>query len=164
MQIRPEQPSHCAAIRKVIAAAFATHPHSNHKEQDIVDALRSAHALTVSLVAIKDEQVIGHIACSQVAINGQFDEWYGLGPVAVAPNHQNKGTGAALIRASIELLTARSANGIVLLGEPAYYERFGFSAAHSLSLPGAPASHFLCLPLRKGVADGVVTYHAAFSV
>jgi putative acetyltransferase len=164
MIIRQEQFSDRNSIGKVILAAFAAHPHSQGNEQDIVDALRAAQALTVSLVAVEGDEVVGHIACSPVSINDELSHWFGLGPVAVRPDRQSRGIGAALVRAAIDQLRARNAEGIVLLGEPSYYQRFGFTARPELQLPGAPASHFLALPLRDRLASGVVMYHTAFDV
>jgi putative acetyltransferase len=161
MLVRPEHSNDRHAIRQVIRLAFKKHPYSQNNEQDIVDALRSAQALTLALVA-EDDGIVGYIACSPVLIDRQPSHWFGLGPVAVRPDKQGKGIGATLVRASIEQLNAINAEGIVLLGEPSYYQRFGFTARAELRLLGVPASHFLSLPLRDRPASGVVTYHPAF--
>jgi putative acetyltransferase len=162
MNIRSEQSRDIAAIHDIILAAFALHRYSSHKEHHIVAALRNAGALTVSLVAEIEQQLVGHIACSQVAIDARASKWFGLGPVAVIPDRQGEGIGAALVHASIEHLNARNAAGIVVLGDPNYYGRFGFEARPELTLAGAPASHFLCLPLSEPIPTGSVSYHAAF--
>jgi predicted N-acetyltransferase YhbS len=162
MNIRPEQPRDIAAIHDIILVAFETHRYSSHKEHHIVAALRNAGALTVSLVAEVDQQLVGHIACSPVAIDAKAGEWFGLGPVAVLPDRQGQGVGGALVKACIEQLRSRSAAGIVLLGDPGYYGRFGFAPRHELTLPGAPATHFLCLPFGASIPTGKVSYHAAF--
>ena len=164
MFIRPEQPSDRDAITSIILAAFHDHPHSQQNEQRIVTALRADHALTVSLVAIEGDEVVGHIACSPVSINEMNSKWFGLGPVAVQPNRQHNGIGAALVRASIAQLVADNAGGTVLLGDPTYYQRFGFAPDAKLILPGVPASHFLCLALGEPIPAGLVAYHSAFSV
>jgi putative acetyltransferase len=163
MHVRREQISDCDSIRDIIRAAFADNPHSQHNEQSIVAKLRAANALTVSLVAVDGAEIVGHVACSPVWINNKKSNWFGLGPVAVRPDRQGHGIGAMLVRASIERLKSFNAEGIVLLGEPAYYGRFGFTAQSELKLPGAPASYFLCLSLGGDIASGVVSYHAAFS-
>jgi putative acetyltransferase len=163
MQVRSEKLSDATVIRDLIEAAFATHRYSDHTEHLIVEALRAAGALTVSLVAEARGQVVGYIACSPVMINGNTGGWFGLGPVAVRPDKQGCGIGAALVRACIESLKLHNAQGAVLLGEPAYYQHFGFAARTELTLPGVPASHFLCLPLRDSIPSGVVTYHPAFN-
>jgi putative acetyltransferase len=82
----------------VTIAAFKTLEISNHTEQFIIEALRAAKALTVSLVAEMDVRVIGHIAFSPVTISDGTPNWYGLGPVSVLPEHQRKGIGNALIK------------------------------------------------------------------
>jgi putative acetyltransferase len=161
MNIRPEHHSDCDSIHRLLIAAFADHPHSQHNEQTIVAVLRAANALAVSLVA-DDDGIVGYIACSPVSINGSTGKWFGLGPVAVQPDRQGKSIGAALVRASIEQLKSANAEGIVLLGEPHYYQRFGFAARPELQLSGVPASHFLALVLHGPIAQGVVTYHPAF--
>ena len=163
IRLRSEQTQDADSIRAVIRAAFATHPLSLHNEERIVDALRDAGVLAVSIVATSDDHVVGHIACSPVVIDDQDCGWYGLGPVAVRPDMQRSGIGAMLVRASITELTQRGAEGIVLLGDLEYYERFGFKQQSRLVLPGAPANHFLSLSLQGGNPSGTVTYHAAFS-
>ncbi len=160
--IRNETMGDIEFIREIHRAAFASHPHSLNSEQDIVDGLRAADALSVSLVAIDNEVVVGHIACSPIMIDVASSNWYGLGPVAVHPDLQGKGIGGALVRASIDQLRTSGASGVVLLGEPDYYRRFGFTARSELKLPGAPASHFLCLPLSAHIPSGIVNYRAAF--
>lgn len=164
MHIRTEQASDLQAIRDIVHAAFAEHPYSAHNEERIVDALRAADALCVSLVAVEGGGAIGYVACSSVTIDGRDCGWYGLGPVAVRPDRQRSGCGSALMLASIEQLRRVGAAGIVLLGEPAYYQRFGFRAHCELVFPGARASHFLSLPLRGEVPAGTVSYHSAFFV
>jgi len=163
IRLRSEQRADADSIRTVIRAAFATHPLSLHNEERIVDTLRDAGVLTVSIVALSNDDLVGHIACSPVAIDGLHCGWYGLGPVAVRPDVQRRGIGAMLVRASIAELEQSRADGIVLLGDFEYYERFGFARQTRLVLPGAPANHFLSLSLQGGNPSGTVTYHAAFS-
>src|SRR5690606_8155510 len=99
--IRDETPDDGRAISEVTIAAFQTLEISSHTEQFIVEALRAAKALTVSLVAELDDQVIGHIAFSPVTITDGTPDWYGLGPVSVSPEHQRMGIGTALIEAGL---------------------------------------------------------------
>ena len=79
------------------ATAFADLAISQHTEQFIIEALRAAGALTLSLVAERNGQVVGHIAFSPVTISDGTDRWYGLGPVSVLPSCQRVGIGKALI-------------------------------------------------------------------
>src|SRR5512134_337309 len=102
--IRDETKADYAAITEVTAAAFESLEISGHTEQFIIEALRSAGALTVSLVAEVDGRVVGHIAFSPVAVSDGARNWYGLGPVSVLPEHQRRGIGKALIREGLSRL------------------------------------------------------------
>jgi len=168
MQIRPETSADIADIRAVTKAAFATAPHSQQTEAAIIDALRAAKAMTLSLVAEQDGEILGHIAFSPVLIDGQDHNWLGLGPVSVHPDHHGTGIGSKLIRTALDQITAMGPNGCVLLGDPAYYARFGFRAAPAdgpaLVYPGVPAEYFQSLPLNGPPLSGTVTYHPAFAV
>ncbi|AWH33519.1 N-acetyltransferase [Stenotrophomonas sp. SAU14A_NAIMI4_8] len=160
--IRPEQPADVAAIHALTEAAFRQAEHSSHTEQLIVDALRDRGELTVSLVAEQDGAVVGHVAVSPVAVSDGSTGWFGLGPISVLPARQGQGVGAALMQAAIDALRSQQAHGCVLLGEPAYYGRFGFRAEPGLILPGVPAEYFQALCLQPPMAQGEVRYSPAF--
>lgn len=160
--IRPEQPADVAAIHALTEAAFRQAEHSSHTEQFIVDALRARGELTVSLVAEQDGAVVGHVAVSPVAVSDGSAGWFGLGPISVLPARQGQGVGAALMQAAIDALRNQQAHGCVLLGEPAYYGRFGFRAEPGLILPGVPAEYFQALCLQPPMAQGEVRYSPAF--
>ncbi len=162
MIIRDERPGDIWAITEVTVAAFADCPYGNHTEQFIIRALREAGALTVSLVAEIDGRVVGHIAFSPVTVGGKNCGWYGLGPVSVLPERQRQGIGKALIRAGLERLRAAGGKGSVLVGDPGYYERFGFRNVPGLVLKGVPKENFLALPFREEKAEGVVVFHEGF--
>jgi predicted N-acetyltransferase YhbS len=164
MQIRDERPGDEAAIGEITRAAFAGVPHSSQTEPRIVEALRQAGALTLSLVAVGDQEIVGHIAFSPVLIDGQPGDWYGLGPVSVEPELQAGGIGTALIRAGLDRLRDIGAHGCVLLGDPNYYRRFGFVADPELTYAGGPPEAFQRLGLTGEPAKGEVTYHPAFEV
>lgn len=163
MIIRPEHPLDIPAIRALITAAFAGAPHSSGTEAAIVDALRNARALALSLVAVDEEEVIGHAAFSPVAIDGQAGSWFGLGPVAVRPDRQRGGVGRTLIAEGLRQLRERGAKGCVVLGDPAYYGRFGFRADPALCYPGVPALYFQRLGFDGDGPTGTVAYHPAFT-
>lgn len=163
MQIRPESPDDSAAIHAVTELAFRGHPHSDGSEPRIVRGLREAGALSVSLVAEVDGEVVGHVAVSPVTISDGSPGWHGLGPISVAPARQRLGVGSALMQAALAQLRTQGAAGCVLLGDPAYYRRFGFQARPGLVYPGPPAEYFMALPLDAALPRGVVTYHPAFS-
>jgi putative acetyltransferase len=90
MIIRKETISDIEAISEITRAAFRSLQISNHTEQFIIDALRKANALTISLVAEIDGKIVGHIAFSPVTISDGATDWYGLGPVSVLPDCQKK--------------------------------------------------------------------------
>ncbi|QDF98059.1 GNAT family N-acetyltransferase [Azoarcus sp. DD4] len=161
--IRPETPEDVAAIDALTVAAFRLAPHTSHTEQFIVRALRAAGALTMSLVAELDGAVIGHVAVSPVAIPEGTPGWFGLGPLSVDPDHQRQGVGTRLMRAALRQLETTGAAGCVVLGEPAYYGRFGFKADSGLVLPEVPTAYFQALAFGDDVPRGVVAYHDAFN-
>ena len=126
MIIRNETVTDIEAIAEVTIAAFRTLPISNHTEQFIINALRAAAALTISLVADIDGRVIGHIAFSPVTISDGVIGWYGLGPVSVLPEYQKQGIGRSLINKGLSLLKELGGQGCALVGHPNYYKRLGF--------------------------------------
>lgn len=164
MNLREEADRDFADIADLITRAFAQAPHRSGTEAAIVAALRDSGALHLSLVAEAGGILIGHIAFSPVAISSGARGWYGLGPISVAPEHQGRGVGAALIRAGLSRLSAQGAAGLVLLGDPAFYARFGFVADPRLKLPGVPAQYFQSRLLLGPMAEGEVRYAAAFGV
>lgn len=162
MIIRDERPSDVAVIYDVTKAAFATMPFSDGDEPELVDKLRVAGALTLSLVAEEHGEVLGHIAFSPVSIASAEGNWYGLGPVSVRPDRQQQGIGGALIRAGLARLEEMGAAGCVLLGHRDYYPRFGFTHDPGLTFAGQINPAFQQLTLRGATPRGEVTYHAAF--
>ncbi len=162
MIIRPENQRDIEEIRGLVTAAFEGAPHSDGTEGAIVDALRQAGALTLSLVAEREGEILGHVAFSPVRIGEQDIEWFGLGPVAVRPDRQRQGVGIRLIEAGLERIRALGGKGCVVLGDPDYYARFGFKANPGLSFPDVPAEYFQCLTFGPDIPRGVVAYHPAF--
>lgn len=163
LRIRHEKAEDAAAIEAVTTAAFRNAAHSDHNEQQIVDALRSAGKLTISLVAEVDRKVVGHAAASPVTVSDGARRWYGLGPVSVAPEHQRRGIGSSLVREVLRLLADRHAAGCVVLGEPAYCERFGFRAQAELQLSGVPPEYFQALAFGSAMPSGRVSCREAFA-
>jgi putative acetyltransferase len=146
----------------VTIAAFKTLEISNHTEQFIIEALRAAKALTVSLVAEMDGRVIGHIAFSPVTISDGTPNWYGLGPVSVLPEHQRKGIGKALVTEGLSRLKAKNARGCCLVGHPDYYRKFGFTNPSGLVHEGVPQEVFFALSFDGHIPQGSVTFHGGF--
>ncbi|MFM5953589.1 MAG: GNAT family N-acetyltransferase [Novosphingobium sp.] len=160
--VRPEWPGEEQAISALITAAFATAPHAGGNEATIVESLRKAEDLILSLVATDAVRIVGQAAFSPVSIADGTGGWFGLGPVAVLPDAQCKGIGGKLIRAGLAQLAARGAAGCVVLGDPAYYGRFGFSAVPQLTYPGMPPEYFQALRFSGPVPTGTVRYAPAF--
>ncbi|MEN5273207.1 N-acetyltransferase [Stenotrophomonas lactitubi] len=161
LAIRPESIDDHVAIHKLTEMAFRDAVHSSHTEHHIVDALRERGELSMSLVAEDAGLLVGHVALSPVSVQDGSQGWFGLGPISVLPQ-QGRGVGTALMRAAIEALRGKGARGCVLLGEPAYYGRFGFRAVPGLVLPGVPAAYFQALCLQPPMAQGEVRYSPAF--
>jgi putative acetyltransferase len=164
MIIRPELPTDFASIRNIHIAAFANHPYSHQTEHLIVEGLRADGAMTLSLVAEVDGNVVGQIAFSPVKIDGKDCGWLGLGPVAVTPSLQRQGIGQALVNEGLKQIRGLGARGCVLVGDPAFYRRFGFQNNPVLRMEGVPPEVVMCLPMGDKMLAGNVTHHPAFFV
>ena len=163
--IRSERATDAESISQVTYAAFLGKFSDHPTEHLIVDGLRGAGMLTLSLVADADGKVLGHVAFSPVTINNEFIGWYGLGPVSVVPELQKQGIGSKLIRAGLAKLRELDAKGCVLEGSPDYYQRFGFKPYAGLTYHASPAPEFfMALPFYEEVPEGAVEYHKAFYV
>ena len=160
--IRTETSADIDAITEVTSAAFETLEISNHTEQFIIEVLRAAKALTVSLVAELDGRVVGHVAFSPVTISDGTRDWYGLGPVSVLPEYQGKGFGKALIQEGLLRLKDIDAKGCCLVGHPQYYRKFGFENVAELVLEGVPQDVFFALSFDGHFPHGNVTFHEGF--
>lgn len=145
VHVRPETTADIDAIHRITTEAFLEAPHTDHTEQFVVQQLRHSGALTISLVAEVDGELVGHVA------------------ISVTPAWQGKGIGSALMHHVLQQLKITGAAGCVLLGDPAYYARFGFLPDPRLILPDVPPAYFQALPFGTDVPQGVVTYHAAFN-
>ncbi|EJG1709461.1 N-acetyltransferase [Vibrio parahaemolyticus] len=166
MKIRAENHSDITEIETLIYRAFENHPHhepgAKPTEHLIVNKLRDAKVLSLSLVCEDQTGIIAHIAFSPILINGEESVWYGLGPVSVMPERQGEGIGGALIREGLSQLKTQGIEGVVLLGEPKYYGRFGFESQPNLTFPGVPSEYFLAISLANNIPTGEVAYHSAF--
>jgi putative acetyltransferase len=180
--IRDEVPGDAAAIAAVLAAAFEPVAGSPPAETELVAALRAAGALSLSLVAeAPDGTLVGHIAFSPVTVGGPSEgsgegsgadsgagRLLGLAPLAVLPSWQGHGVGTELVEAGLAGARAAGAALVFVLGEPAYYRRFGFRSAAERGIAwehAAPAEAFMALALAPGAGAaprGVLRYHAAF--
>ncbi len=160
--IRDETVDDLATITDVTVAAFKSLEISSHTEQFIIEALRSAGALTVSLVAEVESRVVGHIAFSPVTISDGTDRWYGLGPVSVLPEYQRMGIGKALVQEGLSRLKALGARGCCLVGHPQYYRKFGFENVAGLVHEGVPPEVFFVLSFDGHLPQGTVTFPEGF--
>jgi putative acetyltransferase len=161
--VRAENPGDVASIRDLTRIAFAEKAFSSKTEPLIVDALREAAALSVSLVGVLEGRVVGHVAFSPVTVSEGRGAWYVLGPISVAPALQRRGIGSRLVNEGLSRLRDREAAGCVLVGNPRYYTRFGFQHDPTLILENWPAEVSLVVRFRPGEDRGVVTFHPAFS-
>jgi putative acetyltransferase len=160
--VRAERSGDEAPIADVTRRAFEHHPHSDQTEHFIVERLRQQGALEISLVAEMDEMIVGHIAFSPIGMSGGADGWFGLGPVSVDTAYQRQGIGRALIEAGLAKLREQGAAGCVVMGDPDFYQKFGFLHQIQLKLPDCAPQYFLALGLSGPVPSGIVAYHAAF--
>ena len=162
--IRPEAPEDVAVIEAVTESAFLNARHTDHNEQFILAGLREASALTISLVAEMEGTIVGNVAASPVSISDGSLGWFGLGPVSVIPKWQGRGIGSQLTREVLKRLSEQRASGCVVLGDPSYYQRFGFANDANLVLPDVPPEYFMALSFRLPTPSGTVTYHHAFGL
>jgi len=165
MRIRPEERTDRAAVRAVNEAAF-----ESSAEADLVDVLRGTSSQLISLVAERDDVVVGHILFSGVTLAGHPQlKLLGLGPMAVTPQHQRTGVGSALVREGLQQCKQRGVHAVVVLGHPEYYPRFGFVPASKYAIRceyDVPDDVFMIIELEAGAlanASGVIRYDKAFA-
>ena len=166
LRVRPEAPGDLEAVFAVQRDAF-----ERPDEAELVDALRGSVSPAVSLVAERDEVVVGHVFVSPVRIEGEAPSLAcgGLAPLGVLRVHHGQGIGSALMRAAESAPRAAGWGAVFLLGAPAYYERFGFRLAAPLGFHYESAvfdSAFQVLPLEPGAlagASGWVHYAEPFN-
>ena len=162
MLVRPEHPDDAARIHDVHAASFPT-----PAEARLVDLLRAAGSLRVSLVAEAGAVIVGHVAFTPVTV-ASGAPGAGLAPVAVLAQHRRRGIAADLIRKGLDACRDAGFGWVVVLGEPAYYSRFGFRPASQFGLSdeyrGGPA--FQAVEVVHGalpVGVGLVRYAREFA-
>lgn len=162
--IRPETPNDVEDIRGINIEAFCDHPVSRQTEHLIVDALRAAGELEVSLVAVREDRCVGHIAFSRASVGDLTGAWFLLGPVAVLPDFQGAGIGSDLVESGLSELRVRGASGCVLVGEPRFYERFGFATFEGLVYEGVPDEFVLAVNFADEIPRGQIHASEAFEV
>lgn len=162
MLIRNETAGDIPAISRLVTEAFRTLPQSSGTEADIVEKLRTAGALALSLVAEDAGEAIGYLAASEARI-GQQGGWGLIGPIAVLPSRHGQGTGTALMAEALRRLRT-TGRGAALVGDPAYYGRFGFRAFPGLGVTGCPPEVVQALPFEDGEPRGELIHHPAFGL
>jgi putative acetyltransferase len=163
--IREERPADVPFVRDVNYRAFP-----GATEADLVDAIRSRAEPVVSLVAIEDDEVVGHIMFSPVELIGNSSlKIMGLAPMAVSPERQNHGIGSTLVREGLNRCRKLGAGAVVVLGHPAYYPRFGFRPASELGIAceyDVPDEAFMIMELKSHylpAKGGTIRYHEVFA-
>ena len=159
--IRYARPADHAAIAAVTEAAFG-----QPDEAGLIERLREAGDVLFELVAVEDGEVVGHILFSRLWADS-VGMYAALAPLAVRPGLQRTGHGSALVRAGLESAREFGAHGVLVVGDPAYYPRFGFSAeaARQVAAPYAGRPAFMAIALEAGAFDAPlsVAYPEAFS-
>lgn len=162
MLIRNERAGDVPAIGRLVTQALALLPQATGTEVGIVERLRAEDALTLSLVAEEKGAPVGYLAASPARI-GRQDGWGLIGPLVVLPARHRRGIGSALMAEALHRLRATS-KGAVLVGDPAYYGRFGFRAFHGLNVAGFPPEVVQALPFDGTAPRGTLIHHPAFGL
>lgn len=159
--IRPETPDDVDGIDAVVEAAFA-----RRDEAELVRALRADAAWLpdLSLVAVDDGRIVGHIAFTRANVDGAGV--LALAPLAVAPDHQRRGIGSALVRVALTRVATGDTPTVVVLGDPGYYRRFGFRPARELGITGpfGDIDEFQALCTAGTSPRGLMSYAAPFGI
>ena len=164
--VRPLLPADAEAVLAIVFDAFSSPGRDGSEEVEIVRRTwrRCPPPERTELVAVADGSVTGHVLAAPGRLDGRDTAVAGVAPVSVAPAHQHEGAGSALVQELIRRAEDRGWPLLVLLGDPAYYGRFGFRPAGELGLSYAPAGagnpHFQARPLRDGTTAlrGVFSY------
>ncbi|MFM9865485.1 MAG: GNAT family N-acetyltransferase [Micropepsaceae bacterium] len=162
IRIRIEHLEDRRAIFELTKRAFAPMPFADGDEQELIDKLRDAGALSLSAVAELDDAIAGHVALSPAAHESGEMGWYTLGPISAEPALQRKGIGRALIAFAQEWMSQCGARGCILTGNPAYYSRFGFEPAPGNAPADAPPEFFMVWLLKGAVPSGRFRFHPVF--
>lgn len=156
--IRPQRRSESAAVREAVIASFG-----RTVEADLVDRLAADGDAPIALVAVEGGQVVGHVLFSPMrgAVRA-----LALAPLSVRPESQGRGIGSALVESGLARAEAQGWDGVFVLGEPAFYSRFGFStaAADAFASPFA-GPHFQARVFRPDAfaRGGPIAYAPAFA-
>ncbi|MBS0239633.1 MAG: N-acetyltransferase [Proteobacteria bacterium] len=162
MLIRNETVGDIPAISRLVTEALLTLAQSTGTEASIVEKLRADSALALSLVAEEKGEAVGYLAASAARIGTQ-DGWALIGPLAVLPSRHRQGIGTALMAEALLRLRATS-RGAALVGDPAYYGRFGFRSFPGFGVAGCPPEVVQALPFDGIEPRGELIHHPAFGL
>jgi putative acetyltransferase len=162
LEIRQEIESDFDQIHAVTELAFRGRPYAGGDEQDVIRRLRAGGAMSLSLVALLGEQLVGHVAFSPAHESSGTSPWFALGPVSVLPQFQNQGIGSALIERGLMEIRELGAIGCILTGNPDYYRRFGFDVAVANAPDNEPGEFFMIKPFTDIAPGGRFAFHQAF--
>ena len=165
LQIKQETMEDIQEVHNVNAKAFG-----REAEAVLVDKMREHGVLTISLVAVNDDAIVGHIAFSPVEITSEKTSLNGLtiAPVAVLPSYQNRGIGSILVRDGLDECRNQGHEIVFLVGHPEYYPRFGFVPARAKGFEceyEAPDEAWMVIELKEGALagkQGKVTFQPEF--
>ena len=153
--IRRQQPADALRIREVNTQAFG-----QPDEANLVDKLRERCQEHVELVAVRGDEIVGHILFSPAAVEceGRTVTGAALGPMAVLPGHQRQGIGAKLVRSGVSILRQKNCPFLVVIGHPEFYPRFGFRPASQFGVQcdwDVPDAAFMMMVLTEEEMRGV---------
>ncbi|WP_430449672.1 GNAT family N-acetyltransferase [Rhodophyticola sp.] len=160
MLIRNERAEDVKSISRLVTEALKILPQATGTEASIVEALRAADALDLSLVAVEYDEIIGYLAASDAYIGDQGG-WSLIGPLAVLPSRHRQGVGSVLMKEALDRLR-NTKRGAALVGDPAYYSRFGFRTFPGMTVAGCPPEVVQALPFDDTEPRGEVVHHPAF--
>jgi putative acetyltransferase len=167
LTIRPATDANWSEVLALHCAAFG-----GDAEARLVAALHESGDVRLSLVAEQDGEVVGHVLFSELSVttpDGASTAGLALAPLAVLPQWQRRGIGTQLVQTALQQLREQDWGLVLVLGEPEYYGRFGFTAdqARGLRSPYA-GDYFLACDLQEGAGstaplEGTVRYAAPFA-
>ena len=158
IDLRPEAEADYDKIHAITEAAFAPMPFSNGSEPTVIRRLRADGDATLALVAERDDRLVGHIMFSPISVSDGGEGWIALGPVSVDPELQKQGIGQALIVEGLKHIERMGAPGCILIGNPAYYSRFGFVGDGRITYRDLPAPVVQWLSFGQEKPGGEVTF------
>ena len=160
--IRQEMDSDVDVIHSITEDAFRGRPYAGGDEQIIIDRLRKLGKLTLSLAALLDDTVVGHIAFSPVSTSDDSQGWFALGPVSVLPKYQRNGIGSKLIREGLAQIEKQGALGCVLTGNPKFYRKFDFELAPASAPSDEERDYFMMRCFTNFEPNGPIFFDSAF--